>query len=373
MNLSYWERKSWFTNIDFTIVGSGIVGLNCAIQLKKAHPKARILVLEKGVLPQGASTKNAGFACFGSISEILSDLKTHSEEELVQLVRDRYNGIHELRNLLGDTAIGYKQWGGHELFLEGDTESYGECKQKMMYVNELLRPVFQGNAFVETENKFSFYRSQKNYITHLHEGQIDTGEMMKSLVQLALKMDISILNAATVTTYEDNGNKVQVQLNGFEFQTKKLFLATNGFAANIMPESLKPARAQVIITKPIKNLHIKGTFHLEEGYYYFRNIDDRILLGGGRNLDLKTEETTEFGETQLVQDKLIELMGTVILPELSFEIAYGWSGIMGVGPQKKPILKLLSNNVACGVRLGGMGIAIGTTMGKQLASCFDPS
>ncbi|MDP4601126.1 MAG: FAD-dependent oxidoreductase, partial [Polaribacter sp.] len=69
MNLSYWELKEWFSNIDFTIVGSGIIGLNCALQLKKKHPNARILILEKGILPQGASTKNAGFACFGSLSE----------------------------------------------------------------------------------------------------------------------------------------------------------------------------------------------------------------------------------------------------------------------------------------------------------------
>ena len=74
MNYSYWELKEWFTNIDFTIVGSGIVGLNCAITLKKNHPKAKILILEKGMLPQGASTKNAGFACFGSLSEIENTL-----------------------------------------------------------------------------------------------------------------------------------------------------------------------------------------------------------------------------------------------------------------------------------------------------------
>jgi hypothetical protein len=43
---------------------------------------------------------------------------------------------------------------------------------------------------------------------------------------------------------------------------------------------------------------------------------------------------------------------------------------MGVGPQKKPIVKQVSNNVTCGVRLGGMGIAIGTTIGKQLANSF---
>ena len=85
MNLSYWEIKSWFTNIDYTIVGSGIVGLSCALHLKERFPKAKILVLEKGTLPQGASTKNAGFACFGSLSEILDDLITHSEEKFLIL------------------------------------------------------------------------------------------------------------------------------------------------------------------------------------------------------------------------------------------------------------------------------------------------
>ena len=77
---------------------------------------------------------------------------------------------------------------------------------------------------------------------------------------------------------------------------------------------MQPARAQVLITKPIENLQIKGTFHLEKGYYYFRNIDNRILLGGGRNLDFTTEETSKFGLTTLVQNKLEEILKTTILP-----------------------------------------------------------
>jgi hypothetical protein len=40
---------------------------------------------------------------------------------------------------------------------------------------------------------------------------------------------------------------------------------------------------------------------------------------------------------------------------------------MGVGTQKKPIVKQLSNNVYCGVRLGGMGVAIGSSVGNDLA------
>ena len=52
------------------------------------------------MLPQGASTKNAGFACFGSLSEIIDDLKSHSEEEVIQLVKKRVDGLQLLRETL---------------------------------------------------------------------------------------------------------------------------------------------------------------------------------------------------------------------------------------------------------------------------------
>lgn len=370
MNLSYWEYKSWLSNIDFTIVGSGIVGLNCALQLRESYPEAKILVLEKGVLPQGASTKNAGFACFGSISEVLSDLKSHTEEEVVHLVRQRRDGMSALRQLLSDKTIGFKQYGGHELFLEEDRELYQYCMENIKVVNELLRPVFRKDAFIKTTNDFNFKGIQSNYISNVFEGQIDTGKMMTALLHLASTSGITILNSVHVESYEDNTAGVSVKTNLFEVSTKKLLIATNGFANKLLNEELKPARAQVMITKPIKNLHIKGTFHLQEGYYYFRNIDNRILLGGGRNLDFEVEETTQFGETALIQQKLQRLLETVILPGIPFEIDYSWSGIMGIGKQKKPIIKQLSNNVACGIRLGGMGVAIGTNVGRRLAKVF---
>jgi len=92
MQLSYWELKNWFTNIDFTIVGSGIVGLHAGLRLREKYPDSKILILEKGMLPQGASTKNAGFACFGSISEIIDDLKTQTEKEVTQPIKNKLHG-----------------------------------------------------------------------------------------------------------------------------------------------------------------------------------------------------------------------------------------------------------------------------------------
>lgn len=365
MNYSYWELKEWFSNIDFTIVGSGIVGLNCALQLQQKHPKAKILIIEKGVLPQGASSKNAGFACFGSLSELIDDLKTHTEEEVFNLVKKRWNGLQLLRKNLGDTAIDFQQNNGYELFLEKNL--YEECIDKKEEINNLLKPLFKQSVFTITANHFGFHKIYKNYITNVFEGQIDTGKMVIQLLNKVQNSGIKIINATTLESFTDSQDKVYVKTDKVEFTTQKLCFATNGFAKELLHENVQPARAQVLITKPIKDLPIKGTFHLDKGYYYFRNIDNRILFGGGRNLDFKGEETTSFEQTPLIQNKLEEILQTIILPSTHFEIAHRWSGIMGVGNQKKAIVKQLSNNVFCGVRLGGMGVAIGSLVGKELA------
>ncbi len=368
MNLSYWEHKTWFSNIDFAIIGSGIVGLNCALELRRKHPKSKIVVFERGILPSGASTKNAGFACFGSISEILEDLKNHSEEEVIQLVKNRVEGLKLLRNTLGDEQLDYKEFGGFELFTNDDAELFETCKSKIEYVNQLLKPIFNAEVFSEKENRFGFQKIQPKLIYSAFEGQIDTGKMMLGLIKKASEENILILNSSEITKISDEGKSVSLQLNSVEnISVKRVFIATNGFAKQFLEEDVKPARAQVLVTKPIENLQIKGTFHLDKGYYYFRNIENRILFGGGRNLDFKAEETTEMDLTQLVQNKLEELLKTVILPTQPFEIDQRWSGIMGMGKQKKPIVKPVSENVFCGVRLGGMGVAIGSSIGKKLA------
>lgn len=367
MNLSYWELKNWFTNVDYTIVGSGIVGLHAALHLRERFPQSKILVLEKGILPQGASTKNAGFACFGSVSEIMDDFKSHSEEEIIQLIQKRWNGLQLLRKRLGDEAIDYKPYGGYELFLKGDEEFYQNCLNRIPFINEILKPLFKAEVFCKEIDRFNFNGIHEYLIFNPFEAQIDTGNMMQALMKSAISQDILILNQQTVTAFYESHKGVEVALNDFTFITKKLLFATNGFANALINAEVTPARAQVVITEPIPNLDVKGTFHIDKGYYYFRNIGNRILLGGGRNLDFECETTTELGETALIQNRLEFLLKEVILPNQDCKIEHRWSGIMGLGSSKNPIVSQISDHVYCGVRLGGMGVAIGSIVGKELA------
>jgi len=370
-NFSFWEYDSWFADIDHAVIGSGIVGLSCALTLKRKYPKDRIVVLESGVLPAGASTKNAGFACFGSVSELLDDLRTHTEEEVIQLINARIEGLRRLQDQLGSDAIGYQQLGSYEVFREEDDKTYQACLDRISYINDLMKETILGKkeVFLVKKSPFLFKKCKKSLIFNPFEGQLDTGRMMQCLLNCSREAGVRILNGLKVTKIDQKQPKIGIETTKTDkIWSKNVYIATNGFAGEWLGKDVIPARAQVLITEPIKGLTVRGTFHLDKGYYYFRNVGDRVLLGGGRNLDFEGETTTDMGCTPLIQSELERLLNTVILPGVAFRIERRWSGIMGVGDQKRPIVKKLGEGLYCGVRLGGMGVAIGSLVGEQLAN-----
>jgi len=371
--LSYWEKETYINHTDLLIVGSGIVGLSTAIHFKERNPGKKVTVLERGYLPTGASSKNAGFACIGSPSELLADLKKSSEEHVFDTVKKRWKGLQYLREILGDKNIDFQANGSYELFHKTDHESYSECVDQLGYLNEKLAPITGIKTIFtlaeEACQQFNFNKFS-HAIQHHGEGQLDTGKMLFNLVKLAQSKDVIIING--ISALEIEKNTLTTNFGSINFQ--QLAICTNGFAQELLPlEDVRPARAQVIITKPIPNLKVKGIFHFDEGYYYFRNVGDRILFGGGRNLDLSGEETTSLENTQLITNNLKTKLRTEILPSTDFEIDCEWAGTMGVGATKSPLIKQIQSNVFCGVRLGGMGVAIGTLVGKELAELLTKS
>mgnify|MGYP006186273173 CR=1 FL=1 len=178
MELSYWELKNWFTNVDYTIVGSGIVGLHTALRLRERFPVAKILILEKGMLPQGASTKNAGFACFGSLSEIIDDLKSHSEEEVQSMLNAIHSHVHKDQQLPLNNA--------NKLVLENKTILYfsvllpipdfsfslHRISSSAQYALYLILNIFQINFDNFFGGSKSFFLFLKNYFLNLEAFQV---------------------------------------------------------------------------------------------------------------------------------------------------------------------------------------------------------
>ena len=369
--ISYWEQKTFFNDVDYIIIGAGIVGYSTALTLRNLLPEAKILILERGNLPSGASSKNAGFACFGSATELYTDLQINSEDEVWNTVKKRWDGLQNLRFLIGDENLKFEKLGSWDLITEKEIELYTSTVELIPLFNAKIKE-FSGEENVysideKVAGQFGF-ESIKTSIYNRLEGQIDTAAMNAAFYKQVVNAGIQVLFGTEAVHLDSNQNGASVSTQFGEINAKSVAICTNGFAAQfIKDEEILPARAQVIITKPIPNLHIQGTFHYDAGYYYFRNIDDRILFGGGRNLDVTGETTTDIETSPEIIEHLKWLLKSVILPNTEFEIDHQWAGIMGVGSSKKPIVKKCTHSIFCGVRLGGMGVAIGSLVGKELA------
>jgi glycine/D-amino acid oxidase-like deaminating enzyme len=372
MSISYWEKTTFLADVDYLIIGGGIVGLNAALELRQLAPKAKILLLERAAIPQGASTKNAGFACFGSPSELLADVKTDEADTVWATMEARWKGLQRLREKVGDENLGYEGSGGYEIFTANQSSLVGDCLEQLDTFNSHFKYITgEENAFLPADEQISNFQFQQvhHLIACRLEGQLHPGKMVQALQRLAREADIQQLYGVAISSWSVQEQAVDVQAqNGWEFRTKKLLIATNGFAQRLLPDAdITAVRNQVLLTAPIQNLPFRACFHYDEGYRYFRNVGNRILIGGARNLDADTETTDQFGQTTIIETALVRMLQDVILPNYPFQIEHRWSGILGVSTSKQPIVQLLDERVGVAVRLGGMGVAIGTAVGEAAA------
>ena len=92
--------------------------MNAALALASRKPEWRIAVVDALPLGGGGSTRNAGFTCFGSPSELLDDWRALGPEATVDLVRMRWEGLQALRAMWGDKALGHRACGAVEAFTD---------------------------------------------------------------------------------------------------------------------------------------------------------------------------------------------------------------------------------------------------------------
>ncbi|MCS6818744.1 MAG: FAD-dependent oxidoreductase [Chitinophagales bacterium] len=378
--ISYWEKTALLES-DVIIVGAGITGLSAAISLKEKLPSIDVIVLERGILPSGASTRNAGFACIGSAGEILSDLQHMPEDLVLQLVEMRWKGLQLLRKRLGDSNILYRENGSYEL-LQPNQMSVADS---LPLLNSLLKSVTGRETFkilpTDCLQSFGFnVHSFTGIIQNNCEGELHSGLMMKCLMQFANEKGVRILTGCNVSQYNEVGHGVVVDvasLNAdytYTFKAKKAIICTNAYTGFLFPQAeVEPGRGTIILTCPIKNLPFHGIFHFDEGYYYFRELDGRILFGGGRNEFREEEKTFELSPNPKIVSLLIKILEQDILPGREVKVEDMWSGIMAFGKSKIPNLHWLGKHTFAAYKMGGMGVAIGSLAGDIAADAISKS
>ena len=369
---SVWEKETFFAHKDVIIVGSGLVGLWSAYYLKKAAPQARILVVERGIIPTGASTRNAGFACIGSATELLADARKIGEQSMLEIVSMRYEGLQRIKKVFGNKEIQYERYGGYELITDSQYTRLKQLKNDLGWLNIILRKAIKDQKTFRIADKkikdFGF-KHTSHLIESKAEAQLHSGKLLQALLRKVQGMGVEVMTQTEVKSFEKANDKITLLTNlPVALSCSQLLICTNGFATQLLPKiDVAPVRGQVLVTSPIKKLPFKGTFHFDEGFYYFRNLGNRVLLGGARNKAMQEENSDLLVTTELIQEELERFLKEVILPRQKYTIEHRWSGIMGMGSGKFPIIKRVEKNVYCAVRLSGMGVALSPVVGDIVA------
>jgi gamma-glutamylputrescine oxidase len=368
---SFWEEDAFLPPVDVIIAGAGFAGLWTAWHLVNTKPGIRVRILDKALVPSGASTRNAGFACFGSLTELIADAKHVGEKAMQELVSMRWEGLRMLTRLLSPEEVEYTQEGGYELIPPGKFNSAYQLEDEILRINGLLREVAgTASTFKNAPEKLLNFRFNGTgfLVENALEGQLHPGKIVRVLLSRLQNKGVDIKFGIEVTSYSPEENKVEIETNIGRLSCKHFVLCTNAFAPKLSDElAVTPARGQLLLTSPLPELAFKGCFHADEGFLYFRNLGNRVLLGGARNKALAEEETLDQVVSSGVQHELERYLSTVILPGVEVHIERRWSGIMGMSPSRMPIVKQLEDGIVAAVAMGGIGVAAGPVVGRKAA------
>lgn len=359
-HLSYWEKKVWKNTFDLVVVGSGITGATTAIQFKKRNPNKKVLIIEKRQLGFGASSKNAGFICLGSPSELINTLENSGEKILEELIRKKYHGIQILLRTFGAASVQASFQGGYEVF------NNSELKEHVCGNLDKLNKIFQKVTKIDKQFSISptpLHLFQNESIKINFEGKLDSSKLLESIHRKLAILNIQTLYGCSVLEYEEKNDLMNIETSIGEIKSKKLLFATNAFSGE-SPTNLpvKPGRGFIKVTEALKIPFPNQNFHVDRGYTYFRKVDgNRLLIGGFRNLDKETEETTDVGTNPIIDQAINSLTESNILG-FSPKWEHQWNGWMGFTENETPILKKIGNHTIAAVGMNGMGVALAPFM-----------
>jgi len=374
--ISIWERETYLQHFDFAIIGNGFTGMQVALQIRKKYHSATIAIIDKGYISDGASMRNAGFACFGSVSEIIDDLKAQDEKTVYDLVKMRFQGLKNLENDFGKKSIDYHTGNAQEVFLSVEKEQYEKCLDNINEVNKKMKPITGLSNTYKAINRSKTFVNEKSFmpqsIVNELEGYLHTGKLYHEMQKQVIAANIFWVSNFEVDSFNRVNNHWLIKSKyNREIKAKVAISCINAYTPLLIENAdVKPARGQIIVTEPLQKQPLTGIFHADMGYIYARPLENRILIGGARNLDFETENTHDFAENKKITAALLDFVNKNLLNDEETKIAHHWNCIMAMSPSKGglPIIREEKPDLWLCYRLGGMGVALSSVLSRKMAA-----
>ena len=371
---SFWE-EGCVQEHDIAIIGGGLVGMSVAASIKERWPERSVTIFERSVIPYGASTRNAGFTCTGSLSELASDIDLMGHDSLRELVFQRWLGLKITLKRIESTQCDYFNHGGFEIIRSNELEVLNRLQEVNQLVGDFLPEYI---TVKDNPREFGISLDDNEKLLQIRsEGQLHPGKLVKSLERYCAELGVLFRVGCKIESINKSDSKYKLMVNDLSrgvitMNCNRPIICTNAYARELYDDiNIVPGRGQVLITQPIPDLNFRGNLHIDRGFYYLRSVNQRLLIGGGRNEDFEAEETDIMELNMSIQSSLERVLRKSIELNSPPQIHSRWAGIMAFGESKLPTVRLEADGLLTAVKLSGMGVALAGYVGKAVADLME--
>jgi len=344
--------------VDVLIVGAGFMGRWLALFLQRSRPTLNVLVVERDLIGYGASTRNAGFLTTGQVTEMFQDSHESGFDSVLQLFKRRRAGVHLVRQEFPQLAIDPC----------GSIDFDPVTDEKREFASRIHKAV---GATVFHERSVNLGGNTVSAFCQPYDAGVHPMELLHAIADAARGVKFAF--GVKVRSLSDGNAIVELGDRTHGLKYGRAFVCTNAFAAELEPGSpVTPGRGQVIVTSPVTTTTSQCLGYLNAGYDYFRFVDGRLLLGGGRNKFLAQETTNELATTDNLLGHL-KATAARVLGHSNFRVEHHWAGIMGfvggkhIGGSPRRRIDACTEAIA---GFGGMGVALTPMFAQEIAAQF---
>jgi len=330
---------------DVAVVGGGITGCSCALELAEAGLRVRLFDARE--IAGGASGRNGGFALRGGAAAYPVLVDSIGADATAELWRWTETELEQLVALAGDA---FRPTGS--LRLAVDEEERAELREEY----EALRDA--GFAAEWREPLAEPLARYPAALFHPPDGVLQPARLVRRIAERAANAGVEIHEHTRVSSVDETGADTVV-------------IATDGYPSGLLGELeglIVPTRGQVIATEPIEEMLFEIPHYGRHGFdYWHQRLDGRIVAGGFRDVSLDTEFTDEEVTTPVVQGALERFVEEHVGRPL--RVDYRWAGIFGMVFDFLPVI----GRVPGGERLwmaggySGHGNVLGFASGRLVA------
>ncbi|MEM7789152.1 MAG: FAD-binding oxidoreductase [Bacteroidota bacterium] len=366
MTVSPWQRPVDPVDVDIAVVGAGITGAATAFWLRRLEPDARVGIAEAEHVAYGASGRNAGFLLLGIHRDYASAVETYGADVARRIWAFTEETLDLVEAHADPEAVGLA-WPGSVIAAGSPDEA-----ARLRHSHRLL-----GAEGVATEVVEPVDLRARFGIRDLHGalfvprgGTVDPARLVRWLIRESGAEVWEQCPVASVSSGE-RGIRLGVA-GGGRVEAGRVLVATNAWAPTLVPRLegvIRPVRAQMLATSPIKPL-LQSPVYSHEGYVYVRQRSDgRILLGGARHLHADAEVGYDDATTAPLQDDLEAYLARHLPEAAGATVERRWSGTMGFSPDSLPLLADVEDVPGALVAAGftGHGMAFGMRFGLLAA------